>query len=117
MGWFRYGKRRLRAATKVETTKKSASQGEDDFVKMPADMERLIADIAGYGWCAVRQDHADRWKIARKGTRRPSACSGCKPPQGRAVRRELRQRLRPYGELPTVWSRARANPQLLADCR
>src|SRR5438128_785767 len=77
----------------------------------------LIADIAGYGWSAGQPGHADRWKTAKTGIRPPSACSGCKPPRGRADRREPRRRLRPCGGLPTVWFRARASPQLLTDCR
>src|SRR5438445_7568817 len=100
------------------TSKKSASQNEADFHQNSMGSGGvLIGDIAGCGWCAVRQGHADRWKTARKGIRRRSACSGCKPLQARAGRRAQRQRLRPSGGLPTVWSRARADPQLLTDYR
>src|SRR4029078_761004 len=77
----------------------------------------FIADIAGCGRCAGQPGHADRSRTARTGIRPPSACSGCQPPRGRAGRREPRQRLRPCGGLPTFWFRARANPQLLTDCR
>src|ERR1700686_2660921 len=96
--------------------KKIGLATRDRFSSNLSDSE-LTGDIAGCGWSAARPDHAGLWKIARRGTRRPSAYSGCKPPRGRAGRREPRQRLRPCGGSPTVWSRARADPQLLTDYR
>ena len=54
--------------------------------------------IAECGWCAARQDRADRSRTARRGTRRRSRCNGCKLPRATAIRREPRQRLRPFGE-------------------
>src|SRR5260370_9967594 len=80
------------------TSKKSASQNEADFHQNgTCSGGLLIGDIAGCGGGAVRQGHAVRWKPARKGIRRRSACSGCKPPRGRAGRRAQRQRLPPSG--------------------
>src|SRR4029453_15227320 len=77
----------------------------------------FTADIAGSGWAGDLPDHADRWKTARKGIRRPSTCSGCRPPQGKANLRGQPQRLRPCGGSPTVWCPARAGQQLLKTVR
>src|SRR6202020_1264401 len=60
-----------------------------------ANQAMIIGDIAGFGWFASRQGRAGRWKTARTGIRRRSACSGCRLPRGKAGRRERPQRLRP----------------------
>src|SRR3954451_23447578 len=92
--------------TKVKNGDESSAKGRQRknrpretkpvFIKSFGSGE-ITGDIAGSGWSASRPGHADRWKIAKTGTRPPSACSGCKPPPGRAGRRGLRQRLRPCG--------------------
>src|SRR4029077_1828030 len=107
-----------RQSAKTEKRKKPTSRDEVDFVQMRlCSPTAPIGDIAGFVWCAGRQGRADRWKTARTGIRRRSACSGCKLPRGTASRREPRQRLRPCDGKPTPWSRVRAGPQSSADYR
>src|SRR4051795_4950802 len=94
VGSLEYKKNRLRNAKPIRL--------ECDDWSLP------IGGIAGYGWCAGRPSHADQSRIATRGIRRRSAYIGCTPLLRRAGRRERRQQLRPCGESPTVWSRARA---------
>src|SRR5271154_3148244 len=91
---------KVKSCAKLADMKKSASQSEADFHQIPWLEKKncFTDDIAGCGWCAGPPGRAGRSRTARRGTRRQSACSGCKPPRGRADRRELQRQLRPYGE-------------------
>src|SRR5664279_1482025 len=105
--WLTRVKDRVRNGNinKIGLAKRSRFYSNADDLWLPT------GDIAECGWCAGRPSHAGQSRIAKKGIRRLSGYIGCTPLRGRADRRERRQQLRPFGESPTVWSRARADPR------
>src|SRR5690606_32837854 len=77
----------------------------------------LIADIAGCGWSAARQAHADQWNIARTEIPRWSECNACRLPPAKGARRVRQQQLPPCGGSPNVSCSEAADPQSSAENR